>query len=105
MSRLLDAAGSAPFIFVVGQGGVGKTTTAGALALELADSGSDTHLISTEPAHSLTDVFAHPAGGTITSPCSERLRIEELDAARTGDAWVERALGPIKELVEAGTYL
>lgn len=106
MSRLLEAAGSAPFLFVVGKGGVGKTTAAGALALELADSGIDTHLISTDPAHSLGDLFMHDVGGDpIISPCSARLLIEEFDAGRTGDVWLERALGPVTELVEAGTYL
>lgn len=106
MSRLLDAAGDAPFIFVVGKGGVGKTTTAGALSLELADSGSATHLISTDPAHSLADLFQHPVGGDVaTSPCSPLLVIEEFDASRAGAAWVGQALGPVTAIVEGGTYL
>jgi len=44
-------------LFVGGKGGVGKTTTAGALALMAADSGRSTLLVSTDPAHSLGDVF------------------------------------------------
>ncbi|HSK18630.1 MAG TPA: ArsA-related P-loop ATPase [Longimicrobiales bacterium] len=106
MSRLLQAAGDAPFIFVTGKGGVGKTTTAGALGLELADSGTPTHLISTDPAHSLADLFQHGAGGfVVTSPCSPLLRIEEFAAGAAGDAWVEHALGPVSQIVEGGTYL
>ncbi|MGH7446117.1 MAG: ArsA family ATPase, partial [Longimicrobiales bacterium] len=106
MSRLLDAAGDAPFIFVTGKGGVGKTTTAGALSLELADAGAATHLISTDPAHSLGDLFQHPVGGAVvTSECSANLDIEEFDAARAADAWVGRALGQVSEIIERGTYL
>lgn len=106
MSRLLDAAGDAPFVFVVGKGGVGKTTTAGALSLELADSGSDTHLISTDPAHSLADLFMHPVGGTVVaSPCSPLLHLEEFDATQAAAAWVDHALAPVTAIVEGGTYL
>ena len=105
MSRLLDAAGDSPFIFVTGKGGTGKTTTAGAIALELADSGIETHLISTDPAHSLGDLFGEPVGAGIISSCSPDLFIEELDAEAAAAAWVERALGPVSELVELGTYL
>jgi arsenite-transporting ATPase len=106
MSRLLDAAGEAPFVFVTGKGGVGKSTAAGVLSLELADAGTATHLISVDPAHSLADLFQHAIGGdVITSACSPMLQVEEFDAARAGDAWIERALGPVTGLVEGGTYL
>ncbi|HEX2168083.1 MAG TPA: ArsA-related P-loop ATPase, partial [Longimicrobiales bacterium] len=106
MTGLLEAVGDADFVFVTGKGGTGKTTTAGGLSLEVADSGTPTHLISTDPAHSLADLFQHPVGGHIkASGCSELLRIEEFDAAAAGDAWLARALGPVTAIVEAGTYL
>ena len=44
-------------IFVGGKGGVGKTTVAASVALGLADSGRRALVVSTDPAHSLGDVF------------------------------------------------
>lgn len=38
-----------------GKGGVGKTSTAAALAVKLATSGERTLVVSTDPAHSLSD--------------------------------------------------
>lgn len=106
MSRLLDAAGDAPFIFITGKGGTGKTTTAGALSLGLADSGTATHLISTDPAHSIADLFHQSVGGVpVTAECSPRLQLEEFDAVAAADAWLGRALAHVSAIVEAGTYL
>lgn len=92
---------------MVGKGGVGKTTTAGALALALADEGRSTHLVSTDPAHSLGDLFGVPlAPGVPTpSPCAEHLLLEELDAEGYAQRWMERARQPLLELFDRGTYL
>jgi arsenite-transporting ATPase len=46
-----------PIIFVGGKGGVGKTTTAAALASRFAAQKKKTLIISTDPAHSLGDVL------------------------------------------------
>ncbi len=43
------------FVLYGGKGGVGKTTCAAATALALAESGHETLLVSTDPAHSLSD--------------------------------------------------
>ena len=49
-------------IFVGGKGGVGKTTVAASLALRRADAGQRCLVVSTDPAHSLGDVFGVEIG-------------------------------------------
>jgi arsenite/tail-anchored protein-transporting ATPase len=103
-SALARAVGDARFVFVVGKGGTGKTTAAGALALELADGGSATHLISTDPAHSIADLFA-VASADGPSPCTEALTLEAFDANAWADRWLGRVTAPVAELIERGSYL
>lgn len=46
------------YLFFTGKGGVGKTSTACAVATSLADSGKRVLLVSTDPASNLQDIFA-----------------------------------------------
>ncbi|BCG59286.1 arsenical pump-driving ATPase [Paenibacillus sp. URB8-2] len=46
-----------PYLFFTGKGGVGKTSSACAAAVALADSGKRVLLVSTDPASNLQDVF------------------------------------------------
>ncbi|MGQ0813764.1 MAG: ArsA family ATPase, partial [Gemmatimonadota bacterium] len=96
MEKLLARAPTR-FIFVVGKGGVGKTTTAAAIAVALADANQSTHLISTDPAHSLRDL--------IPESCSSKLELEEFDARKYADVFFQRLRAPFIELIERGTYL
>src|SRR5688572_26891057 len=88
------------FILVGGKGGVGKTTTAGAIALALADRNQQVHVISTDPAHSIGDLFEHNA-----KACSERLTLEEFDARAFADQLFARIQPAFVTLIERGTYL
>lgn len=50
------------FLFVGGKGGVGKTSISSATALWLANQGNKTLIVSTDPAHSLSDSLEVPIG-------------------------------------------
>ncbi|SFS11981.1 arsenite efflux ATP-binding protein ArsA [Halomicrobium zhouii] len=50
------------FVFFGGKGGVGKTTVAAAYATKCAAAGLETLLVSTDPAHSTSDVFGQQFG-------------------------------------------
>ncbi|MEM4446923.1 MAG: ArsA family ATPase [Nitrososphaerota archaeon] len=51
------------FLLFGGKGGVGKTTCSAASALWAAEHGKETIIISTDPAHSLSDSFDQQLGG------------------------------------------
>jgi arsenite/tail-anchored protein-transporting ATPase len=110
--------GAAPFlrvleraslVFFGGKGGVGKTTVSAAAALQLARAESSRRvlLLSTDPAHSLADVFRTPIGDTTrTVPgAPSNLVVRELDAARAfaeRRQQVEAALDEIASAFGAG---
>ncbi len=51
-----------PFVFFGGKGGVGKTTVSCAYGLKCARAGRETLVVSTDPAHSVSDVFDQQFG-------------------------------------------
>ncbi len=57
----------ARLILFSGKGGVGKTTCASAKALSFALAGKRTLIFSTDPAHSLSDMFGQALGNEPTA--------------------------------------
>ncbi|MEA2336495.1 MAG: arsenite/tail-anchored protein-transporting ATPase [Thermoanaerobaculia bacterium] len=83
--------------FLAGKGGVGKTTSAASIALQLAANHPDKNytVISVDPAHTLRDVFAH-------EPPPKNLTVETIDTRakwrRFRDSLgeeIDRAIGAI----------
>jgi arsenite-transporting ATPase len=104
----LDALRGASLLFFGGKGGVGKTTVAAAAALRLAraDASRKVLLLSTDPAHSLADVFRSPVGDTAHAIRGgpRNLLVRELDAAAAlaeRRAHLESALDEIAAAVGA----
>jgi arsenite-transporting ATPase len=87
--------GSPRTILYTGKGGVGKTSVAAATARRCAAAGKRTVVLSTDPAHSLSDSFEHDLGPEPTA-VAERLWGQEVQAEREMEAnWaaVQRWLG------------
>jgi arsenite-transporting ATPase len=85
------------YLFFTGKGGVGKTTTASAVAVALADAGRRTLVISTDPASNLDDVFGIAAGTDPAAvPYVPGLFVSNLDPEAAAEAFKERAVGPYR---------
>ena len=85
------------FILFTGKGGVGKTTTAAALAVALADEGRHVLIVSTDPASNLSGVFTMTVGTEPTAvPGVPGLDAMDIDPEAAADAYRERVLGPLR---------
>lgn len=86
------------FLFLTGKGGVGKTSTACAAAVALADSGKKVLLISTDPASNLQDVFGIELTSTPKAvPAVENLFASNIDPEASAKAYRESVVGPYRE--------
>jgi arsenite-transporting ATPase len=92
--------------FIVGKGGVGKTTCAVAIAASFARRGDKTLIVSTDPAAALADVIGAPVS-TSESPIAGQpdLEARQLSAAQLRSDFLAQWRDTIAEIVDRGTYL
>ncbi len=89
-----------PLTFFGGKGGVGKTTLAAATALAAARTGQRTLLVSTDPAHSLGDVFARHLDGQVQEVETD-LFVVEVDAEAAASTHVDDVEARMSRSIDA----
>lgn len=91
------------FLFFTGKGGVGKTSTACAAAISLAESGKSVLLVSTDPASNIGQVFGLTIGHHVVAISSvPRLSALEIDPEEAARVYRERLVGPVRGVLPDG---
>ncbi|HDD72707.1 MAG TPA: arsenic-transporting ATPase [Candidatus Aenigmarchaeota archaeon] len=85
------------YYFFSGKGGVGKTSIAAATALWFSRNGKKTLIISTDPAHSLSDSFKRRIGGEIKK-LDRNLYAIEIDPRKAVKEYKEKLLPEIERM-------
>src|SRR5690554_2244362 len=85
-------------VFFGGKGGVGKTTSSAAFAFFCANNGEKTLLVSTDPAHSLCDIFEREIGSKITE-LNKNLYALEIDPEEETQNYIKGIKGKMKDVV------
>ncbi len=89
-------------LFFGGKGGVGKTTVSSACALKLSEN-KRVLLISTDPAHSLSDIFEVPYEEGIRE-VYKNLHILEIDPVKEAEEYINKALETLEALVKPEVF-
>jgi len=96
----LDGLQLTRYLFLTGKGGVGKTSTASLLAIELADLGKQVLLVSTDPASNLQDVFKMELTEEPTAvPGVECLFVANFDPEQAAADYKEAVVGPYRGIL------
>lgn len=85
-------------IFFGGKGGVGKTSCSTAYAIAQSDKGLKTLLVSTDPAHSISDLFEETIGPKIKM-LSENLYGIEIDPERESRDYINKVRVDLKKIM------
>jgi len=89
-----------------GKGGVGKTTCAVSTGLYLSEKGLRTLVISTDPAHSISDSLGEKIGAEIKQVKGiENLSVLEISAEKALSAFKTEYEEQIKKILDTSTYL
>lgn len=86
------------FVFFGGKGGVGKTTSSSAYSYYCSVKGLKTLVVSTDPAHSLSDIFNHKIGSEITL-LEKNLYGLEIDPEEESMKYIDRIKSNISKTV------
>jgi arsenite/tail-anchored protein-transporting ATPase len=88
------------YLFFTGKGGVGKTTVASTLSVQLADYGKRVLLVSTDPASNLGDIFGMNVGQTPRqAPDVPGLYLLNIDPEAAADDYRARVIDPYREVL------
>lgn len=87
-------------LFVGGKGGVGKSTSASAIAMAVSQMGKQVLLVSTDPAHNLSDLFHTKLKGEPTK-VRDRLFVMEINAEKESEAYINKVKKNLEGQVRA----
>lgn len=93
----IDNVNLTKYLFFTGKGGVGKTSTACAVALNLSDSGKKVMLVSTDPASNLQDVFNTKLNNSgVTIKEAPNLTVANFEPEQAAKEYRESVISPYR---------
>ena len=96
--KKLEKKGGTKYIMFGGKGGVGKTTMSAATGIYLAEKGLKVVIVSTDPAHSLRDIFEQEFGHEPTKVKGyDNLYVVEIDPQKAMEEYKEKLKAQIED--------